>query len=87
MKQETKEALKELKRNGSLDELRDSSLEEWKNVCVDKMIRSTDMKPEDMGVLASELKYGVKAIGWLFNLYVENNIEPKKKAKVDREYE
>lgn len=87
MRPETIESLKELYRSGQLEDLAKTSLTEWKDVCVTKMVNTGDMKPEDMGVLASEMKYGVKAINWLFSIYIGNKVSEKKKPKVDNEDE
>ena len=83
MRPETIQSLKELYRSQQLEDLAKGSLEEWKNVCVTKMVNSVDMKPEDMGVLGNELKNGIKAINWLFNTYIGNKVVEKKRVNID----
>jgi len=81
MRKETVAILREMKRSGDLDELRDAILEEWKNVSTMRIVRAQDMKAEDLGVYALEMKYGVKAISWTFNSFIDNKIALKKVDK------
>lgn len=81
MRKETVAILREMKRSEELAALRDQALEEWKNVTTTRIVRAQDMKAEDLGVYALEMKYGVKAISWLFNSYIDNKIALKKVDK------
>ena len=83
MRPETIQSLKELYRSKQLEDLVNNSVKEWKDVCVTKMIHSTDMKPEDMGVLGNEMKNGIKALNWLFNTYIGNKVVEKKRVNID----
>jgi len=81
MRTEVKQLVIELKNMKGLEELQKEAREETKNWCMNRILLGNDKEMKEIGM---EGKYRIRAIDWLFGVYLENQIKPKVKPKLDK---
>jgi hypothetical protein len=81
MRAEVKQLVIELKNMKGLEEIQKEAREETKNWCMNRILLGNDKEMKEIGM---EGKYRIRAIDWLFGVYLENQIKPKVKPKVDK---
>jgi hypothetical protein len=81
MRAEVKQLVIELKNMKGLEELQKEAREETKNWCMNRILLGNDKEMKEIGM---EGKYRIRAIDWLFGVYLENQIKPKVKPKLDK---